>query len=216
MRKVKSGDPLVIPAETFNTFIDAARDVRGRQHSQGRRVTPPIPDPWTVRVKNATGAALDRFAVVGLGEPLILPADSEAAFKSEPLVFKADVPAAGTHEGRWAVCAEPIPDAALGRARLLGVVQVRVEIVDEDHRFAEITDADATKLTSAPVGSARILWAESGTGEKWGVVCLQSPPAAPPVVELTADPSGGSATVDGIDGSGTLQGETYDSDVLPE
>ena len=29
-RKVKPGDALVIPAQTFNTFIAAARDFRGR------------------------------------------------------------------------------------------------------------------------------------------------------------------------------------------
>jgi len=34
LKKVASGDPLKIPAQTFNTFIDAARDFRARQ--QGR------------------------------------------------------------------------------------------------------------------------------------------------------------------------------------
>ncbi len=37
LKKVKSGDALVIPAQTFNTFIDAARDFRSRQ--QGRAQT---------------------------------------------------------------------------------------------------------------------------------------------------------------------------------
>jgi hypothetical protein len=36
MQKVKRGDPLVIPASTFNTFVDAARDFQDRQRS-GRR-----------------------------------------------------------------------------------------------------------------------------------------------------------------------------------
>ena len=36
LKKVQSGDPLVIPAQTFNTFIDAARDFKARQLQQGR------------------------------------------------------------------------------------------------------------------------------------------------------------------------------------
>ena len=34
LKKVKSGDALVIPAQTFNTFIAAARDFRARQQAE--------------------------------------------------------------------------------------------------------------------------------------------------------------------------------------
>jgi len=37
MLKVRRGDPLVIPAQTFNTFIDVAQDFRQRQRSARRR-----------------------------------------------------------------------------------------------------------------------------------------------------------------------------------
>ena len=42
LKKVASGDPLAIPAETFNTFIDMARDYRSRQVGvvAGRSVRP--------------------------------------------------------------------------------------------------------------------------------------------------------------------------------
>ena len=43
---------------------------------------------------------------------------------------------------------------------------------DESHLYADVTDGDATKLTSGAFGSAMILWAESGTGTKWAVVQL--------------------------------------------
>ena len=33
MKKVKPGDPMVIPADTFNTFVDAARNDRQRLHN---------------------------------------------------------------------------------------------------------------------------------------------------------------------------------------
>ncbi len=36
LRKVQSGDPLTIPAATFNTFVDAAQDFLRRQRDIGR------------------------------------------------------------------------------------------------------------------------------------------------------------------------------------
>ncbi|MDY7011133.1 MAG: hypothetical protein SVV80_10335 [Planctomycetota bacterium] len=40
LKKVKSGDALEIPAQTFNTFINAARDFRDRRSSGGVLGTP--------------------------------------------------------------------------------------------------------------------------------------------------------------------------------
>jgi len=37
LQHVKRGDPLTIPASTFNTFVDAARDFQQRQRSAQRR-----------------------------------------------------------------------------------------------------------------------------------------------------------------------------------
>ena len=42
-KKVQSGDPLAIPAQTFNTFIDAAWAHRERQHQQAQTGTPTAP-----------------------------------------------------------------------------------------------------------------------------------------------------------------------------
>ena len=39
-RKVQAGDPLAIPAETFNTFIDMALDWKGRRLGQSRDIAP--------------------------------------------------------------------------------------------------------------------------------------------------------------------------------
>ena len=40
LRRVKPGDRLAIPAATFNTFIDAARDVRQRQQKNAGQTYP--------------------------------------------------------------------------------------------------------------------------------------------------------------------------------
>lgn len=39
LRKVKPGDPLSIPAATFNTFVDAAQHFLRRQRGIGRTPT---------------------------------------------------------------------------------------------------------------------------------------------------------------------------------
>ena len=39
LKKVKSGDDLVIPAQTFNTFVDSARDFLARQHREAQTAT---------------------------------------------------------------------------------------------------------------------------------------------------------------------------------
>ncbi len=42
MRKVRTGDSLDIPAETFNTFIDSARDFLQRQSAVDRPPGVPV------------------------------------------------------------------------------------------------------------------------------------------------------------------------------
>ena len=43
LKKVKPGDPLAIPAATFNTFVDAAQDFLRRQYEQAQTGTPTTP-----------------------------------------------------------------------------------------------------------------------------------------------------------------------------
>jgi len=57
MKKVTSGEPLRIPAETFNTFVDAARDFQSRQRSRSASRTPERMENGIVPVRNGSGAA---------------------------------------------------------------------------------------------------------------------------------------------------------------
>lgn len=71
MKKVRPGDPLVIPAATFNTFIDAARDFQDRQRSARRDAVREQRDTGIVLVRNETGADRERFDVLGIDERII-------------------------------------------------------------------------------------------------------------------------------------------------
>jgi hypothetical protein len=85
MKKVQSGDPLVIPAQAYNTFVDAAKDFQQRTRHVGQQATPGYRSASIVLVKNASGEDRDRFDVLGLGEPVILPdagGSAEQTFKN--------------------------------------------------------------------------------------------------------------------------------------
>lgn len=82
MKKVQSGDPLKIPAGTFNTFVDAAQDFLRRQRSIGRTPVADRPPFETVLLKNASGADRGRFEVLGIDGPVFTPTDSLEAFTS--------------------------------------------------------------------------------------------------------------------------------------
>ena len=40
MKKVRTGDPLVVPAQAYNAFIDAAKDFHRRTANLGQQATP--------------------------------------------------------------------------------------------------------------------------------------------------------------------------------
>ena len=171
LKKVKPGDPLAIPAATFNTFVDAAQDFRNRQHRQERPLPPASAGSGTIRVKNASGADRDRFAVLGIDVPVFTPTDNLEGFKNEP-VLAGVVPTTANHLGRFVVLAEPLAAGAIGRAVLTGLTPVKVYIDDVAHRAADVDNSNATRLRSSTSGTASILWAEAGTGERWALVRL--------------------------------------------
>jgi len=76
LQKVRRGDPLVIPAATFNTFIDAARDFQQRQRSARRRVQRERQEAGIVLVRNESGEDRERFDVLGIQGPVITPTDN--------------------------------------------------------------------------------------------------------------------------------------------
>ena len=148
-----------IPAEAYNAFIDAARAVRehkvfGTEASQFFRQS------GIVKVKNVSGSDQARFAVLGVTEPIILPADNPAEFKRQ-VTFEGVVPAKNDHKGKFAVLLEPIADGKIGLAVVAGVVPVRLQVDPEQlYDCAEIIHGDTQKLQNLPHGSARVLWVQ--------------------------------------------------------
>jgi hypothetical protein len=170
LQKVQSGQRLRIPAAAYNAFVDAARDLRSRQQSRSQGLSVSQPQAaFTVRVKNASGADVARFGVLGIDQPLFSPAANVEEFKNR-VVLQCSTPTIASHTGKFVIAAEPIANDQIGTAFIAGVCAANVEITAETDAYADVK-ASATELKTGSSGIAQILWKESGTGTgKWAIV----------------------------------------------
>ena len=172
-RRVHTGEPIELPAAAWNAMIDAAM-AEQRQRSSIRLGPHPRalgPQAATVLLHNGVGYDLPRFGVAGIANVVISPADNADAFKGR-IALAGVVPTTADYLGQFAIAQEPIPDGAIGRALVAGISIVQIEVGSTSHTRADVCDGDYTKLESGASGTARILWAESGTGTKWAIVRL--------------------------------------------
>jgi len=176
MKKVKSGDPLSIPAETFNTFIDAARAWRAQQHNRAGAPRELLHDADVVLIRNDSQSDRQRFDVLGIDEVIFTPTDNPSEFQNRPALV-GGVPNKDYHIGKFAVLLEPAASGKIVRAAIGGLCVARLYVDSGEtwYGYADIKDADAEKLKVTPHGAAQILWRESGTGTKWAVVRLGTP-----------------------------------------
>lgn len=176
-KHVHSGDPVELHHASFNAMLDAGRDFRARR---GLGSAGADGFPWTpghIRVRNTSGAARDRGDILGLAGPTITPTENLASYRESPTLD--GVAPTASHCGRFAILLKPLPPNAIGPALIAGQIAVKLEVGHEAHMFADIVGVSGypstTKLNTGFVGAAEILWKESGTGEKWGIVRIGSP-----------------------------------------
>ncbi len=158
LNKVRSGDPLTIPAATFNAFVDTALEHQRRQHSATKERERTARPAGLVPVRNESGGDRGRFDVLGITGPVLTPTENLDAFKNR-VVLHGGVPQA-SNAGRFVVLAEPIAAGAIGRAFVDGVCPVRVEMDDESHGFADVAAGETDTLRSAASGTAQLLWVQ--------------------------------------------------------
>ncbi len=173
LAKVSPGQPLRITADTFNAFVDAAAAYQASRSSRQAEGGATVPTAGIVIVRNDSGADQDRFAVLGIGTPLILPSDNAAAFQ-ERVALALVAPDEEAHADRICILQEPIAAGSLGRGLILGVTPVQLDVQAEDDRTAAIVTGETGSLATGSTGAARILWKEAGTGLRWGIVQIPS------------------------------------------
>ena len=106
-KKVRSGERLEIPAAAHNAWMDAARAERNRQHDVAQDAAQENRQTTVVKVRNTSGADLDRFAVLALSDPIITPTDNLQEFKNRPN-FTGVAPADPTKCKTYCILLEPL------------------------------------------------------------------------------------------------------------
>ena len=167
-KKTQAGLPLEVSATAWNAFIDAAQKTKNTQHDELADESAQFRQADIIKIRNDSGIDLPRFSVLGLDAPIFPPSVSMREFTNQ--VAMAGVTPTTSHRGRFAILLEPVRSGRIARAWASGVCQARVNVEDEDHSCADVTDGDHTKLTSAKHGSAQMLWREGGMGDQWAIV----------------------------------------------
>ena len=173
MEKVRSGEPVVIRASTWNAFIDAANYTKEmRQNQRGRALRSGV-GAGVVLVRNAEPETRDRFTALVLCDVAVPPNVNEDEFVSCAPVFVGQK-MTSEREGRpYAVLLEPLAKDQIGRAMVLGIVPAKVTVNDADDQYAVPTpNSPAGALESAPTGVARIVWKAGGSGSQWALLQL--------------------------------------------
>lgn len=131
MRRVKSGDRLVIPARTYNRVLDATEKVEGYQQGSGTLRSTAGLSATEVVVNNASGSALPRFAVIGidgagtLADGAINNEDS-GRMLSQPWYLTGVSPTIRHYGGQWAILKDAAADGRTVRAFWKGLCTVPV------------------------------------------------------------------------------------------
>ena len=179
LKKVSSGDPFEPTADTWNSFVIAAQYVQQRQINITSSVRGRDTKPGIVLIRNKSGEDCFQFAALGIDDVIIKPGGTgHQEFRNRTLTFDCkklcDIDQAKRHEMRFVILQEPIPQDKCGRAMISGTTPAVLDVKDEKHDYAWPIADNSALLETAVFGVCRILWKESGTGEKWAVVQFPS------------------------------------------
>lgn len=218
MEKVTAGQDLVIKAQDFNSFIDAAEYVK--QKNQARLIkTPELRGRQVMDVK--LDEAYGSFEVIGVDGTTINPITDEEEYLPQFLqniVFTGKVPEEEDLDLYGVVLTAGVEDEVVP-VLIDGIVQVQIQVDDYLHEWANITDGEKF-LTSNSGGSARILYKPDDEDYTEGdtVWCIVRLGAAELsyVWEATADESGGEITAKRLKSDGSLVGDEITFSVLPD
>ena len=159
-----------LPAATWNRFCDVADQTP--KAPQARVINPGTPgQAIDILVQNKTGVDLaSNFPILRLTTPIFdIAANSESYLNG--VSFQGDEPDADT-KANFVVMQGRCPIDGICAAVIQGATWCRVNVTDAAHTHATAIDTDTTRLASGTGTGARILWKESGTGEKWAIVLL--------------------------------------------
>lgn len=181
IERANPGDRVLGPqgkltAEAFNAFVDAALAFK-QKDPRATQLRTPMTEACLFPVLNTigtTGDIADRFSIVGLTEPIILPSVNLDEFKSE-IAFRVRIPTTSDTGGRFAILQEPLMRDAIGLAAIAGCSVCKVyaaNSTEESYRFADAIDGEPAHLGASAAEGVPVLYRQAGTGAQWAIVRL--------------------------------------------
>lgn len=180
--ELQQGDPILRSPEfreNFNLIIAWIKHLSTRTSAGEGRPTGTVPPknlpPDLIYVRNSTGADLDRFSVVAIGDPINDPVDEADRFQG-PVRFHGNTPS--SEADRVAILFDPIKGGEIGRAWVDGVCQVKINVEDnDDYKFALPIEGDTSALQASKYGLIPILYlhdssADGDGANRWAFVHL--------------------------------------------
>ncbi len=164
--KLTPGQPISFPAAEWNRHVEAS-DAYHRTRSLEEPGSPISQrrESNVVNTKNSSGA--DRRK----GEILEFTGSPLTDFSDGLIWLIGDEPQLTNGFG---VLLAAAPDGKFEECQVSGVCTALVNVTDVDHKFAQVS-ASTYVLQSAASGPVRILYKDSGTGEKECAVLLDAP-----------------------------------------
>lgn len=165
-RRVRPGDSFTLSAQMHNRTVDA---VSPRADFTGQHLAD-IPMNFRVVVKNATTGDLGIYSCLYITGPVVNPTGTVGGQIASLPVLRGLVPDENTWH-RFCITLGPVAEGEYIPAAVDGVTPVKLDVVEEYHRFAKPKDGDESEMETTDAGPASILWKESGTGSgKWGLI----------------------------------------------
>ena len=180
---VRSGDPLTIHADAWNAMLDVVRRSRSTNHTLDADGPSTARNITTILVKNTSTASFPRFGAMQLDGAIFTPSPSDPTQDLlSRVVMKGKNPSPRAGHGLLAILLEPLSPGRIGRAAIDGVIGTRINVIDEQHKSADVPSStqtpsggafgDQALLESSHCGSVDILWKEPGTGPRFAIVRL--------------------------------------------
>jgi len=160
---VRSGEPLQIPAATYNAMLDAAQAHRNRRinhapHGNGF-------GSLFVSIVNKSGTFLKKFDVVGLDGAAETRNLNE--FRNR-IIFRGVVPQK-RHKGKFAVLQEDASPNMVVRACVYGVTQAKIRTESNDTvTYCDVQEGVTDHLVSG--GGTEVLWSDETASYRWGLI----------------------------------------------
>jgi hypothetical protein len=166
-----TGDPLQIPADTWNIIQASAKAWVQNKHNTKFGNAHQYQYHY---VRNNTGVDLPAFSVVGLDGVVTEPAESVDEFKYHYTI--TGVVPTTDHYDRWAITQEPIKSGLIGHCITIGLTVAKVTVAEdfEEYINCEIIPGTTEYLELLPTGSCVVIWRETGLGTKWALIRIDS------------------------------------------